>query len=265
MGFRRGTASVDARVTATEDGMIQKMRAARAGPTSDMDLPLRPGYGTVGTKTLVRANHFPVAIPQTTLFKYDVAMVPEIKIKRMKKRVFQLLEASALGKIKHLIATDYAKTIITPSRLTLPDDRLQVEVTYYDENQDGPTEKSKKYMVTIQLVQVIEPSELQKYVEGDSRGFDPGSAIQALNIILAKPPNSDRAIIPLGRSKFFVQENQPAELGRGLIALRGYYSSIRPSINRILCNVNVCMTAFYKYELYLLFFGVFAQVINRNW
>lgn len=237
-------------MTATEDGLIEKMKSVRTGPRGPDELPLRPGYGTVGTKTLVRANHFPVAIPQTTLYKYDVAMVPEIKIKRMKKRVFQLLEASALGKIKHLIATDYAKTIITPSRLSIPDDKLQVEVTYYDENQGAPTENSKKYIVTIQLVQQIEPSDLQKYVEGNYRDFDPGSAIQALNIILAKPPNSNGAIIPLGRSKFFVKENRPADLGRGLIALRGYYSSIRPSISRILCNVNVCMTAFYKYGSY---------------
>lgn len=214
-----------------------------------MELPLRPNYGTVGTKTLVRANHFQVAIPQTTLYKYDVAMQPEIKIRRMKKRVFQLLELTALAKVKNLIATDYAKTIITPSRLTLKDDRQQVEVTYYDEGQT-PNEKSKKYMVTIQLVQMIEPSELQNYVEGKNRDFDPGSAIQALNIILAKPPSNNGTIIPLGRSKFFVQEARPADLGRGLMALRGYYSSIRPSINRILCNVNVCMTAFYKYTLF---------------
>lgn len=225
------------------------MKALGVAQKSDLELPLRPGYGTIGVKTLVRANHFQVTIPQTTLYKYDVAMVPEIKIKRMKKRVFQLLEASAFGKIKHLIATDYAKTIIAPSRLSLPDDRLQVEVTYYDENQAGPTEKSKVYMVTIQLVQKIEPSDLQKYVEGNYREFDPGSAIQALNIILAKPPSLNGSIIPLGRSKFFVQDNRPADLGRGLIALRGYYSSIRPSINRILCNVNVCMTAFYRYKL----------------
>ncbi|KAI5840506.1 Piwi domain-containing protein [Morchella snyderi] len=171
-------------------------------------------------------------------------MQPEIKIKRMKKRVFKILENTVFQSQQNIIATDYSKTIITPSRLRIESDRLQVEITYYDEGQTI-TERSKKYMVTIQLVQLIDPDEFQRYVDGNNRDFDPGSAIQALNIILSKAPSNDPAIIPNGRSKFFVNSD-PRALGRGLVALRGYYSSIRPSISRILCNVNVCMTAFYR-------------------
>ncbi|RPB12184.1 Piwi-domain-containing protein [Morchella conica CCBAS932] len=171
-------------------------------------------------------------------------MQPEIKIKRMKKRVFKILEMTAFQSQQNIIATDYSKTIITPSRLKIENDRLQIEITYYDEGQTI-TEKSKKYMVTIQLVQLIDPGEFQKYVDGNNRDYDPGSAIQALNIILSKAPTNDPAIIPNGRSKFFVNSD-PRPLGKGLVALRGYYSSIRPSISRILCNVNVCMTAFYR-------------------
>lgn len=37
-----------------------------------------------------------------------------------------------------------------------------------------------------------------------------------------------------------------AELGGGLLALRGYYSSVRPAVGRLLINLNVTSGAFYK-------------------
>jgi len=218
--------------------------------TNEPLMPPRPNFGTKGISTLVRANYFPVALPTQTLFKYDVAMTPDPKIKRIRKRVFQLLELTSFRATRDLMATDYAKTIITAKKLEIADDKLQVEVRYYDADQEGPHEKSKVYAVTITLVQLLEPDSLKHYVNGLDPDFDSSPAIQALNIILAKPPSQNPAVIPLGKSKFFVSEPNPHHqqlLLRGLLALRGYYSSIRPSMGRVLCNVNVCMTAFYKY------------------
>ncbi|CAZ85927.1 unnamed protein product [Tuber melanosporum] len=176
-------------------------------------------------------------------------MSPDPKIRRIRKRVFELLELTSFSATRDLMATDYAKTIITARKLEIADDKLQVEVRYFDADQAGPHEKSKVYAVTITLVQLLEPNSLKDYVNGLDPDFDSSPAIQALNIILAKPPSQNAGVIPLGKSKFFVSEPNPQNqqhLPRGLLALRGYYSSIRPSMGRVLCNVNVCMTAFYK-------------------
>lgn len=70
--------------------------------------------------------------------------------------------------------------------------------------------------------------------------------VQALNIVMAKRVNEDANIVAHGQNKYFVLENNPASLSGGLVALRGYYSSIRTSNARILLNLNACTSAFYS-------------------
>lgn len=70
--------------------------------------------------------------------------------------------------------------------------------------------------------------------------------VQALNIVMAKRVSEDVGIVSHGQNKYFVLENNPASLTGGLVALRGYYSSIRTSNARILLNLNACTSAFYS-------------------
>lgn len=70
--------------------------------------------------------------------------------------------------------------------------------------------------------------------------------VQALNIVMAKRVNEDPNIVPHGQNKYFVLETNPSSLTGGLVALRGYYSSIRTSNARILLNLNACTSAFYS-------------------
>lgn len=63
---------------------------------ADDDLPLRPDFGTVGRPIKLRANFFPVKIPATSLYEYEVSISPTsgTAARRVKKRIFQLAEAS---------------------------------------------------------------------------------------------------------------------------------------------------------------------------
>lgn len=51
----------------------------------------------------------------------------------------------------------------------------------------------------------------------------------------------------VGRNKFFHPSaaEPPFQLGGGLEAWRGFYSSVRPAHKQLMVNVNVCTTAFY--------------------
>ena len=103
-------------------------------------------------------------------------------------------------------------------------------------------------------------SELIRYI--GSRPSDPSNfdarleAIQAMNIIVAGSPNKDDFVFQAGQNKFFqYPRGDPQKsflelygnfhLGNGLIAVRGYYSSIRTSTSRILLNLNAQCSAFY--------------------
>ncbi len=52
----------------------------------------------------------------------------------------------------------------------------------------------------------------------------------------------------VGRNKFFHPNpaEPPTNLGGGLSAWRGFYTSVRPAHKQLMVNVNVCTTAFYS-------------------
>ena len=88
---------------------------------------------------------------------------------------------------------------------------------------------------------------LHSYLSGDPnfRDFDAVPIISALNIILAHHPS--RHGINVGRNRFFFPDPSSSKLlGSGLEALKGYYSSVRPTFRQLMVNVNSCTTAFYK-------------------
>jgi eukaryotic translation initiation factor 2C len=69
--------------------------------------------------------------------------------------------------------------------------------------------------------------------------------LSAFNILLAKYPSQHGIMV--GRNKwFFPTPGQAAPLGGGLEAFRGFYSSVRPSFQQLMVNVNVATTAFYR-------------------
>lgn len=175
------------------------------------------------------------------------------------------------------MATDSSSTIISAKRVPLDDDRGKIDITYYDEDQAGPHEKSKVYKLVIQKTGMItgkyfhislgftrspirlcraRTDNLLKLVE-DLLSYlcnteaaavleAQEETIQALNIVMAKRANTVSGIVPYGQNKYFVLESNPESLSGGLVALRGYYSSVRTSNARILLNLNVCTSAFYS-------------------
>lgn len=238
-------------------------------------LPPRPGYATQGTPTILRTNYFHFqSTAKIPLYRYNVEIVPDEKQKRKRRRIFQLLwDTPHFSAIRDLVTSDGASTIISASRVGLPDDRGRVSVTYYDSDQAGPGPNASVYVVIIQKTRTITgenpislcfPDSCRGYVtEYQSNLVDdllsylcntePAAVldskeeiVQALNIVMAKRVNEDAGIVAHGQNKYFVLENNPASLTGGLVALRGYYSSIRISNARILLNLNACTSAFYS-------------------
>jgi hypothetical protein len=133
----------------------------------DNDLPLRPGFGTVGREIKLRANFFPVRIPAKSLYEYDVAISPTAgtAIRRVKKRIFQLAEASpewAHHGLRGQVAHDHAAKLISAATLPQP---LAIRVVYYDEDEDPPapnTRSYKEYTLTITFTQPLDTQALTR-------------------------------------------------------------------------------------------------------
>lgn len=69
--------------------------------------------------------------------------------------------------------------------------------------------------------------------------YDPLPIVTALNIILAQFAARNGGI-RVGKSKtFFRSDTNLLDLGGGLEAFKGYFASVRPSLNQLMVNVNV--------------------------
>ena len=123
---------------------------------------------------------------------------------------------------------------------------------YRDLEDTAPSPNATKYAFTLTPASIVPTTELLRYLA--STATDPSDfngkndAIKALNIIVARKPNFDPEIYNSGANKFFKYPNDANDyirLGEGLIALRGYYSSVRPATDRILLNLNAQVSPFY--------------------
>ncbi|TRM60656.1 ribonuclease H-like domain-containing protein [Schizophyllum amplum] len=245
-----GAASLDTRLT--DDSQDELVASLRSLSVRSDEMPLRPGFGTKGRPVTLRSNFFPVRVPKRPLYEYDVQITPVAGTanRRVKKRIFQLAEQrpewASLG-LRNNVAHDSSSRMIAAKRLKEP---IVVHVPYYDEDQDGPRADGKEYTLTIEFIQEIDTSHLHNYLAGQPqyRGYDILPIISALNIVLAAYANRPGGGVLVGRNRFFFKDQgaQPFDLGGGLEAWKGFFTSVRPSHHQLMVNVNVCTTAFYK-------------------
>lgn len=217
-------------------------------------LPVRPDYGTEKLKDIkLRTNYFPVIVPEVPIFEYGVAITPIGHQKAIgagkKRRIFQLAEQTKKWNDCGLkdVAHDHIAKILSAKELPDP---ITIEVDYYGEDEERPPPNPEKFAVVITKLRELALQDLVSHTTGERqyKDFDIAPLLAALNIILASHATSPEGKgIMVGRNKFFFPT--PAmvwELGGGLQAFRGFYSSVRPTHYQLMVNVNVCTTAFYK-------------------
>ena len=225
---------------------------------------------------MLRTNYLSVTLAlKKDLYRYDVTIepastkAPALKNIRKRRQVYNILFGGErdFQALRHGFATDYAETLVTYGRLydqSLPQKRY--EVVYRNElegprdDNEGTQPDERKYWVTVTCSGTVPIPELIRYIESkpnDPSDFDARlEALRAMNIIVAGSPNKDDTVFQAGQNKFFQYPRGDPEkkysdlygncdLGNGLIAVRGYYSSIRTSTSRILLNLNAQCSAFY--------------------
>ena len=254
-------ANIDTRLTDnSQDLLVNALRTIRLNPN---DLPVRPGFGTDGRPIKLRANFFPIKVRSSTYYEYDVALSPVAgtAIRRVKRRIFQLAEQSSDWErfgLKNTVAHDHSAKLISPKALPQP---LSIRIPFHDEDEQ-PKAGGKEYTLTISFIQTNDLSALLRYfrniahlteterlilyssgyLQGDRqyRDFDIMPIISLFNVILAAHPNrSDGGGVLVGRNRFFFRSAmEPVSLGGGLEAWKGFYSSVRPTHNQLMVNVN---------------------------
>lgn len=212
-------------------------------------LPVRVGLGVQGEPTNVEVNYFPLqGLQALILYQYGIAIVggprgPIDPDQRHPLRLKHSIYAKVLERFPNSnIATNYVNKLICTDMLPSPQ-TIQVNVAESEQN-------ATNYSVEIRYERTYRFNEVLTDLESASAIIHPdfrNEAIQALNIVLAHYPNVSRNIYPLGQSKHFLPESATSQdLGQGLIGLKGFFHSVRPSTSGLLLNVNFSAGAFYN-------------------
>lgn len=238
-------------VEKTENAVAAALKGKKQEPTK---YPERPGYGTRGRPIMVFANYFELKSVGPELLRYHVDIAGDSSGKkptgRKARQIVSLLIDEHFGQAKRNIASDYRSTLIANANL-LEGDQAQYDVRYRDEHDDEYPADAKVYRVTIQFTGRLNPSDLLAYLTSTNPAAAYGAkpdTVQALNIVLGHEPKTSRDIASVGANKHYAIGNlkEDYDLTAGLVALRGYFVSVRAATARLLVNVQVKYVACYQ-------------------
>ncbi|XP_061373942.1 protein argonaute 10-like isoform X2 [Gastrolobium bilobum] len=213
-------------------------------PTSSKSLSFarRPGYGQVGTKCVVKANHFFAELPDKDLNQYDVTISPEVASRTVNRSIIaelvRLYKESDLG--MRLPAYDGRKSLYTAGQLPFTWREFNVKLVDEGDGVNG-SKREREYRVVIKFVARANLHHLGQFLAG-KRADAPQEAIQILDIVLRELSN--KRYCPIGRSFFSPDIRTPQRLGEGLESWCGFYQSIRPTQMGLSLNIDMASAAF---------------------
>ena len=222
-------------------------------PQAFGELARRPDFGTAGEEITLLANYFQLTVANDLqLHKYSIKFHSEIKGARKRRRlVHLLLDDGFFSPYRSTIATDYAALLISDQILDFGNSASrEFEVSYYSEFERSSGARCNSYTVTVEYNRSLAIQGLLKYLRSSSQETEfpqKEEVINGLNAIITRLPNTKPDVMSTSRnSRFFpLRSENTRQVGHCLEAVRGYYTSVRTTRDRLLVNTNSCASAFY--------------------
>ncbi|XP_018079475.1 protein argonaute-2 isoform X2 [Xenopus laevis] len=201
--------------------------------------PPRPDFGTSGRTIKLQANFFEMDIPKIEIYHYDIDIKPEKCPRRVNREIVehmvQHFKAQIFGDRKPVF--DGRKNLYTAMPLPIARDKVELEVTLPGEGKDRIFKVAIKWMACVSL------QALHDALAGRHPNV-PFETIQALDVVMRHLPSM--RYTPVGRSFFTASEGCANPLGGGREVWFGFHQSVRPSLWKMMLNIDVSATAFYK-------------------
>ncbi|XP_070294245.1 protein argonaute-2 isoform X10 [Salvelinus sp. IW2-2015] len=201
--------------------------------------PSRPDFGTMGRTIKLQANFFEMEIPKLEVYHYDIDIKPEKCPRRVNREIVehmvQHFKTQIFGDRKPVY--DGRKNLYTAMPLPIGREKVELEVTIPGEGKD------RNFKVAIKWVSCVSLQALQEALSGRLPNI-PFETIQALDVVMRHLPSM--RYTPVGRSFFTPSEGCSNPLGGGREVWFGFHQSVRPSLWKMMLNIDVSATAFYK-------------------
>lgn len=202
-------------------------------------LPKRPGFGKAGQRIALRANFFPIKIPDADIHHYDVTIHDGKNTDKCPKSLNRKIIEEMVDTYKKVFVDrpvyDGTKNIYTKAPLCFSG----VQDFTLDIDEEG---KKRSFKISMKWVSQVNLLALQNMIKGKPGVVVPQNAIQALDLVLRHAATLQ--YIPIG-SKLFTP-NGAVNIGLGLDVWHGYHQSVRPTQWKMMLNIDVCATAFYR-------------------
>ena len=217
---------------------------------------------TRGDSVLLSTNYFQVALkPDLKFHRYSIQVSPEAKGRKLAQMIKDALDLPEFDSLRPYMASDFAAVLLSTQKLA--DDLLMVSVPYKKNKKSKPLDDAKDpsdaeaastYYVIFDLTREYDVENGIK-TQVSSADQDSLPFVQDLDIVFGNHRKSSPDISMLGKRRAF-QTGQPkgesaflSPDGRMndalLVAVRGFFSSVRFSARGVLLNMNVTHGAFY--------------------
>ncbi|MED6206019.1 argonaute 5 [Stylosanthes scabra] len=250
-------------VTADVEKLALQPVAPAPSSSKALRPPPRPGFGKVGVKIQIRANHFLVQVADRDLHHYDVAISPEVTSKSIKRILVNLLVTKYLKTNlgNRIPAFDGNKNLYTAGALPFESQGFVVKLS--DDDRKGSSaaasasasaskNREREFKITIRFATKVELGNLNQFLRGQNLE-SPQDTIQALDVALRALPSEKYNVS--GRSFFSPELGQKGSLGGGVEYWRGYYQSLRPTQMGLSLNIDVSARSYYESILVTDFIG----------
>nr|AIY24302.1 Argonaute 1 [Laodelphax striatellus] len=212
-------------------------------PPQPPDLPMfncprRPNLGREGRPIVLRANHFQITMPRGFVHHYDINIQPDKCPRKVNREIIETMVTAyskIFGNLKPVF--DGRGNLYTRDPLPIGNDRMELEVTLPGEGKDRVFRVAIKWLAQVSLFA------LEEALEGRTRQI-PYDAILALDVVMRHLPSM--TYTPVGRSFFSSPDGYYHPLGGGREVWFGFHQSVRPSQWKMMLNIDVSATAFYK-------------------
>ena len=172
--------------------------------------------------------------------------------KKAEQIIKLFLHLPALQEFKKHIFTDFRALLFSTQDLPLI--ALSQVVKYRAENNDTATQNALEYLVKLDHTALFDIGRLTAGPGPRNPQLDvvaKQDMIQALNILFLHYGRSSPSRLSVGSRRSFPSTDPPSgessmEIGDGILAMRGYFSSVHVVDYRILVNVNVSHGSFYQ-------------------
>ncbi|XP_037080331.1 protein argonaute-2-like [Pollicipes pollicipes] len=177
-------------------------------------------------------------MPRGFVHHYDVSIQPDKCPRKVNREIIETM-VKAYAKIFSTMKPvfDGRSNMYTRDPLPIGKEKVDLEVTLPGEGKDRVFHVSIRWKAQVSLYQ------LEEALEGRQRAI-PYDAVQALDVVMRHLPSMKYT--PVGRSFFSAPEGYYHPLGGGREVWFGFHQSVRPSQWKMMLNIDVSATAFYK-------------------